>query len=59
MYSQEYLASIAIIVVSVLKYFGIEIGSDTITTFLTAALAIYVAIRRYQKKDITVLGVKK
>jgi len=58
MFSQEYLAAIAILIVQVLKMFGIEIGNDAITGILTGVLAIWVAIRRYQKRDINIAGAR-
>lgn len=57
--SQEYIAAIAILIVSLLKLFKIEVGNDVITAFVTSVLAIWVAIRRYQRGDINALGAKK
>lgn len=57
--SQQYLSALAIILVSVLKIFGIEIGNDVITSLLVGAFAVWVAIRRHAQGDITVAGVKK
>ena len=57
--SQEYIGALVIIVVSLLKVFGIEIGSDVITGIVTGVLALWVAIRRHQKGDISVLGSRK
>ena len=57
-FSQEYIGSIAIVLISILKMFGIEIGSDIVTAIVTGIIAVYVAYRRYIKKDITVLGRK-
>tara|TARA_R110000868_G_scaffold75379_4_gene217567 strand:+ start:1499 stop:1681 length:183 start_codon:yes stop_codon:yes gene_type:complete len=56
--SQEYVGALAIIVVSILKTFHIEIGNDVITALLTGVIGIWIAIRRYQKGDITPLGKK-
>ena len=58
MFSQEYLAAIAILIVQVLKMFGIEIANDAITGILTGVLAIWVAVRRYKKGDISVAGAR-
>ena len=57
--SQEYIASIAILVVSVLKIFGIEVQNDVITSLVVAILALVVAIRRKMRGDINVLGMRK
>lgn len=57
--SQEYIVSLAIVLVSVLKLFGVEIGNDVVTALLTGVFGLYVAFRRYSKGDITPLGVRK
>lgn len=56
--SQEYIGAIAIVLVSALKLFGIEVAGDIVTGFITGALGLWVAIARYNKKDINILGVK-
>lgn len=58
MISQEYIGAIAIVIVSTLKVFGVELGNDTITALITGFVGLYVAFRRYQKKDINILGKK-
>jgi len=57
--SQEYIASLAVILVSLLGVFKIEIGSEVITALLTGILGVWVAVRRYQKNDINIVGVRK
>jgi hypothetical protein len=57
--SQEYISALAILLVSLLGIFKIQVGSDVLTAFITGALGLWVAIRRYSKGDITVGGVKK
>jgi hypothetical protein len=59
MFSQEYIASIAVLLVSVLGLFKIQIENETITALITGILGVWIAIRRYQKKDINILGVRK
>ena len=59
MLSQEYIASIALVIVGLLKAFGIEIANDAITGIITGGVALYIAFRRYQKGDISLGGVKK
>lgn len=59
MLSQEYVGAIAILIVSVFKMFGIEIPNDAIAGILTGVIAVWIAIRRYQKGDISLGGVKK
>lgn len=57
-YSHEYISAIVLVVVGVLKAFGIEIASDAVTGIITGVIAIYIAFRRFQKGDITPLGKK-
>ena len=57
--SQEYVGAIAIVLVSILKIFHIEIANDAIAGLITGGIAIFVAYRRYQKGDISLGGVKK
>lgn len=59
MLSQEYISAIAILVISIFKLFHIEVTADAVTGIITGALAIWIAIRRYQKGDITLGGIKK
>ncbi len=57
--SQEYIAALTIVIVGLLKAFGVEIGSSEVTAGITTLLALWVMIRRYSKGDIKVSGVKK
>lgn len=57
--SQEYIGALAIVLVGVLKLFNIEVGTETISTVIMAVAAIWVAIRRYSKGDITIVGARK
>jgi len=59
MLSQEYIGALAILLVSVLSMFKIQVGNETVTALITGVLGLWVAIRRYNKGDITVGGVKK
>lgn len=59
MVSQEYISALAILLVSILKAFGVNIGNDEVITILTGALALWVAVRRYNKGDIKMSGVRK
>ena len=54
--SQQYVSALAVILVGVLKLVGIEIGTDEISTLIMVALSLWIAIRRKQKGDITMLG---
>ena len=57
--SQEYIGSLVIVLITVLKIFKIELASDEVTAIVTGAVALYVAIRRFSKGDITVGGLRK
>ena len=57
--SQEYALAIALVLGGVLKFFKIEIENDAIEGLVVGAIALWIAIRRYQKGDITALGVRK
>lgn len=57
--SQEYAASIVLLIGAILKAFHIEIPNQTIEGIVFGGLALYIAIRRHQKGDITAFGVRK
>lgn len=54
--SQEYIVSIAIVIVSLLKSFGFEIGNDVVTALITGVAGVWIAIRRFKKGDINIVG---
>lgn len=54
--SNEYVGAIAILIVSGLKMFGIELANDVVMGLVTGVVALWIAVRRYQKGDINVLG---
>ena len=58
MISKEYTGAIAILLVSVLKIFGIELENDVVSGLVVGAIALFVAISRKAKGDIDVLGRK-
>lgn len=57
--SQEYTGAIAILLYSVLKGFGIELESGVLEGIITGVIALWIAIRRVNRGDITVAGVRK
>lgn len=57
--SQEYIASLVVIVASILAVFKIHVGNEEITAVVTGAAAIWVIIRKIQKGEINAFGVKK
>jgi len=59
MFSQEYIAALAIVVVGVLKLFKIDVGTEEISAAIVGLAGIWVMIRRFNKGDITVLGARK
>lgn len=58
-FSQEYLGAIVILLVQVLKMFGVELATEEVTTIVTGVVALWVAIKRYSKGDISMGGVKQ
>ncbi len=57
--SQEYIAAIVLLLGGILKLFGIELESEVLETIIASVLALWIAYRRYQKKDINLAGVRK
>ena len=57
--SQEYISAIVIVLLSVLKMFKIEIASESLTGLVTGLIAVWIAIKRYKRGDITVGGIRK
>lgn len=54
--SQQYIGSIVVLLISLLKMFKIDIGNEELTAIITGAVALWVAIRRYKQGDISVVG---
>ena len=57
--SHEYTGAIVILLVQVLKMFGVELANDEVTTIVTGVVALWVAIRRFSKGDISLGGVRQ
>lgn len=57
--SNEFAGALVILIISVLKIFKIEIENDAIAGLVTGAVALWIAFKRYQRGDITKLGVRK
>lgn len=57
--SQEYILSIVLVLGGLLKAFGIEIDNSALEGIIGGVIALWIAIRRYQKGDITPLGARK
>jgi len=58
-FSQEYLGAIVILLVQVLSLFGVELANEEVTNIVTGFVALYVAVKRYSKGDISMGGVKQ
>lgn len=59
MISQQYISALAIILVSVLQMFKIEIGNETVSALIIGIAGLWVAIRRYKQGGISIAGVRK
>jgi len=57
--SQEYIGAIALLVISLLQTFGVVVEQDAIAGIIAGLISIWIAYRRYQKGDITVVGLRK
>jgi hypothetical protein len=57
--SQEYAGAIVLVIGALLKVFGIEVASDAIQGIVVGVIAVWIAIRRFQKGDIKLSGVRK
>lgn len=58
-FSQEYVASIILILYSVLQAFGIVIEKEVFEGLVVGLIALWIAIRRHSKGDITIVGKRK
>jgi hypothetical protein len=63
MISTTYLAVIVNVLSVILPKLGVEVGSEALTTTLQTLVVIgsgfWVLLQRYQRGDVTVLGVRK
>jgi uncharacterized membrane protein len=57
--SQEYIGAIVLLLGAILKAFNIEIPNETVEAVIAGAIALWIAVRRFKKGDINVLGGKK
>lgn len=56
--SKEYIGAVTLILGSILKVFNIEIENEALEGFIWGIIAIIIAVSRYKKGDINVLGAK-
>lgn len=57
--SQEYILAIVLVLGGVLKAVGVEIENSALEGIIAGVIALWIAIRRYQKGDIKLSGVRK
>lgn len=58
--SQEYIAALALILGAILKATGLaEIDNKVVESVVAGALSLWIAIRRKQRGDINILGMKR
>lgn len=56
---KQYIGALAILLVSILKIFKIEVGSEEVTGIVTGVVALYLAFKTKQEKNLTIGGMKK
>ena len=57
--SQEYVSALVVVLIGVLGLLKIQVAPETVTALVTGVLGLWIAIRRYQKGDIKLSGVRK
>lgn len=57
--SQEYILSLVLVIGSILKAFHIELENSVLEGIIAGVIALWIAIRRYSKGDITIAGVRR
>jgi len=57
--SQQYITAVVLLLGALLKVFGVEFESGVLEGLIVGVLALWIAIRRFQKKDINLVGVRK
>lgn len=58
-FSQEYVASIVLILYSILQAFGIVVEKETFEGLVVGIIALWIAIRRHSKGDISIAGIRR
>lgn len=57
--SKEYILSLVLVLGGILKFVGVEIENSALEGLIGGVVALYIAIRRYKKGDITIVGARK
>jgi len=62
-FSPTYISAIVVVLVSIFRFFKIDLKSEELTpiieSLVIAISGIVVLVRRYQKGDLTLLGIRK
>ena len=57
--SHEYVLAIALLIGAIAKFFGYDIDNKATEAGIVGIAALWIAIRRKQRGDISVIGVRK
>jgi len=57
--SQQYITAVVLLLGALLKVFGVEFESGVLEGLVVGVLALWIAINRFKKGDISLSGVKK
>lgn len=55
----SYLGAVALVIVAILKGFGIEIANDVVTGIVTGVVALWIAFKQKTEKNLTIGGLRK
>jgi len=58
MLSREYTVAVALVLASILKVFGVEMGNDVLEGLVAGIAALSIAVWRKERGDIDVFGRK-
>lgn len=62
-YSTEYISAIVVILAAILPRFGVQVGSEELTSWIMAVITLIggaiIMYKRFKRGDINVLGAKK
>jgi len=57
-FSQEYIGAIVLLLGALLKAFGLEIENPILEAIIGGGIALWIAVRRFKKGDISLGGVR-
>lgn len=62
-FSSQYLSAVVIVLVAILPKFGVQVGSEELTSWLQAGITFIggcvIMYKRYKQGGISILGVRK